>query len=75
MTDGCFYGKRGMFRVALPLELKKLEDIFRYKVFRMMLSKRNIMEEMLKMLSGWKHLGFNVFRPGMVGGHVLPYSQ
>jgi hypothetical protein len=28
VTDGCFYGKRGMFRVAPPLELKKLEAIF-----------------------------------------------
>ena len=25
VTDGCFYGSRGMFRVAPPLELKKLE--------------------------------------------------
>jgi hypothetical protein len=24
VTDGCFYGNRGMFRVAPPLELKKL---------------------------------------------------
>ena len=28
VTDGCFYGN-GMFRVAPPLELKKLEAIFR----------------------------------------------
>ncbi len=28
VTDGCFYGSRGMFRVAPPLELKKLEAIF-----------------------------------------------
>jgi hypothetical protein len=34
--DGCFYGN-GMFRVAPPLELKKLEAIFRHKVFRMLL--------------------------------------
>ena len=27
MTDGCFYGDGGMFRVAPPLELKKLEAI------------------------------------------------
>jgi hypothetical protein len=27
VTDGCFYGK-GMFRVAPPLKLKKLEAIF-----------------------------------------------
>ena len=27
VTDGCFYGNKGMFRVAPPLELKKLEAI------------------------------------------------
>jgi len=32
MTDGCFYGN-GMFRVFPPFELKKLEAIFRHKVF------------------------------------------
>jgi len=47
VTDGCFYGNKGMFLVALPLELKKLEAIFRHKVFRM--------------LSAWKHSGFHVF--------------
>ncbi len=26
-SDGCFYGDKGMFRVAPPLELKKLEAI------------------------------------------------
>jgi len=30
-TDGCFYGNKGMFRVAPPLELKKLEAIFQLK--------------------------------------------
>ena len=41
VTDGCFlrqaqdsvYG-RGMFRVAPPLDLKKLEAIFRHRVFK-----------------------------------------
>jgi hypothetical protein len=39
VTDGCFYGDGGMFRVAPPLELKaklnvhkKLEAIFRHKL-------------------------------------------
>jgi hypothetical protein len=26
VSDGCFYGNKGMFRVAPPLELKKLPD-------------------------------------------------
>ena len=36
VTDGCFYGK-GMFRVAPLLDLKKLEAIFRQKVFKRIL--------------------------------------
>jgi len=61
VTDGCFYGNKGMFRVAPPLELKKLEAIFRHKVFRMLLSKGKVTQEMITMLSTWRHSGFNVF--------------
>ena len=61
LTDGCFYGDKRMFRVAPPLELKKLEIIFRHKVFKMLLKKGKITEEMVRMLSAWKHSGFNVF--------------
>ena len=61
VTDGCFYGNKGMFRVAPPLELKKLEAIFQHKMFRMLLTKGKITEEMVRMLSAWKHSGFHVF--------------
>ena len=61
LTDGCFYGVKGMFRVAPPLELKKLETIFQHKVFRMLLKKGKITEEMVRMLNTWRHSGFNVF--------------
>ena len=61
LTDGCFYGNKGMFRVAPPLELKKLEMIFRHKVFRLLLKRGKITEEMVRMLSAWRHCGFNVF--------------
>lgn len=56
-----------MFRVAPPLELKKLlvpfrvEAIFRHKVFRMLLNKEKITEETIRMLSAWKHSRFHVF--------------
>jgi hypothetical protein len=50
-----------MFRVASPLELKKLEAIFRHKVLRMLLNKGKIMQEMIAMLSTWRHSGFHVF--------------
>lgn len=61
MTDGCFYGDKGMFRVAPPLELKKLEAIFRHKVFRMLLDKGKITKEVIAMLSSWRHSWFHVF--------------
>jgi hypothetical protein len=41
--------------------LKKLEAIFRHTVLRMLLSRRKISEEMIRMLSTWRHSGFHVF--------------
>ena len=61
ITDGCFYGDRGMFRVAPPLELKKLEALFRHNVFKMLLAKGKITRELIAMHSSWKHSGFHVF--------------
>ena len=60
-----------MFRVAPPHELKKLEAIFRHKIFRMLLNKGKITKEMIKMLSAWKHSGFNVF----CGNRILPNDE
>jgi len=71
LTDGCFYGDKGMFRVAPPLELKKLETIFRHKVFRMLMKKGKITKEMVRMLSTWKHSGFNVF----CGNRISPNDE
>src|SRR5450759_3493915 len=61
VTDGCFYGEKGMFHVAPPLELKKLEALFRHNVFRMLLAKEKITCELIAMHSSWKHSGFHVF--------------
>ena len=47
-SDGCFYGQ-GMFRVAPRFDTKDLEKIFRHKVFKMMLSKGKITEELVDM--------------------------
>ncbi|PKN88974.1 MAG: hypothetical protein CVU51_02545 [Deltaproteobacteria bacterium HGW-Deltaproteobacteria-1] len=58
LTDGCFYGERGMFRVAPPLELKKPEAIFRHKVFKMLMKKGKITKELIAMLSSWRQPDF-----------------
>jgi len=58
--NGCFYGD-GMFRVAPRFETKHLEEIFRHKVFKMLLSKGKITKDLVSMLLSWRHSGFNVF--------------
>jgi hypothetical protein len=59
-TDGGFYGK-GMFRVAPWFIPKDLEKLFRYKVFKMLLSRKKITEDLIDMMMGWRHSGFNVY--------------
>jgi hypothetical protein len=59
-TDGCFYGQ-GLFRVAPGFKLKDLEKLFRLKVLTMLLGKKKITRELIRMLDGWRHSGFNVF--------------
>jgi hypothetical protein len=70
VTDGCFYGK-SMFRVAPPLDLKKLEAIFRHKVFKMLLAKGRIAQDLIAMLSNWRHSGFQVF----CGQRIFPWDE
>jgi hypothetical protein len=61
-SDGCFYGE-GLFRVAHRFDpTKPLEEIFRHKVFKMLLSKGKMTEDLVDMLMKWRHAGFNVFR-------------
>ena len=69
-TDGCFYGN-GMFRVAPLFEVKHLEEVFRYKVFKMLLKKEKITEELVQMVMAWRHSGFNVF----CGSRIQPGSE
>jgi hypothetical protein len=47
--------------VAPRFTTKILEEIFRHKVFKMLLSKGKITEDLVDMLMKWRHSGFNVF--------------
>jgi len=60
-----------MFRVAPLFEIKHLEEIFRHKVFKMLLKKEKITGELVKMVSGWQHSGFNVF----YGSRIQPGGE
>jgi hypothetical protein len=60
-----------MFRGAPPLDLKKLEAIFRHKVFKMLLAKGRITRDLIAMLSNWRHSGFQVF----CGQRLFPQDE
>jgi len=73
-TDGCFYGNSPAgagFHVAPLFELKHLEEIFRHKVFKMLLSKGKITQDLVEMLMSWRHSGFNVF----CGSRIQPGDE
>ncbi|MFH1082657.1 MAG: hypothetical protein V1751_04625 [Pseudomonadota bacterium] len=40
---------------------KDLGKLFRYKVFKMLVSRKKITEDLVDMMKGWRHSGFNVF--------------
>jgi hypothetical protein len=67
LADGGFYG-RDMFRVAPRLEIKPIEELFRHKVFRMLLRRKKIRPELIDNLMGWRHSGFHVHS----GPRILP---
>jgi hypothetical protein len=62
-SDGCFYGE-GVFKVAPRFPKMDLEEIFRHKVFKMLLSKGKITKDLVQILMSWRHSGFNVFEVG-----------
>jgi hypothetical protein len=47
--------------VSPLFELKHLEEIFKHKVFKTLLSKEKIASERIDMNKTWRHSGFNVF--------------
>lgn len=46
VSDGCFH-ENAMFTVSLAIDTKALEQLFRHKVLKMLLSKGKIAQDML----------------------------
>jgi hypothetical protein len=70
VSDGCFY-ENGMFAISPAVDIKALEQIFRHKVLKMLLSKGKITRDMITLLDKWRHTGFNVFS----GPRILPRNE
>jgi hypothetical protein len=69
-TDGCF-DERALFQVAPRFASEGLKAIFEHKVFRILLSKAKIAQDLVLMLGSWRHSGFQVF----VGPRILPGEE
>lgn len=50
--DSCFYGN-GMFKVGPSFDTKNLEKIFRHKVFKILIYKGIITQDLVNMLLSW----------------------
>ena len=59
VTDGLF-NKNGTFYVMPGSDLKRLEEIFRAGVFKMLKKEGKITDEIITKLMKWRHSGFNI---------------
>ncbi len=62
VTDGCFQRDReNEFTRAPAFDWDKLEELFKQKIFRLLLNEGRITEELIEKLGNWQHSGFHVF--------------
>ena len=57
-SDGLFTDK-GVFYVMPKVNLKRLEELFRANVFKMLKEEGRINDELINKLMNWRHSGFS----------------
>jgi hypothetical protein len=57
--------------VAPAPDSKQIEELFRHKVFKMLLARGKITLEHISLMDNWLHTGFNVY----VGPRILPWHR
>jgi Zn finger protein HypA/HybF involved in hydrogenase expression len=68
VADGLFK-RSGWFHVHPDVSLKPLEAMFRARVIRFLVGKGLLPMKRARMLRGWKHSGFNLYRSRRVQAH------
>jgi len=60
-SDGCF-GKDGFFYASpIRIDTSSLEELFIYRVYKMLLSKGLITERVIELILSWRHSGFGLY--------------
>ena len=67
ISDGCFH-KSGMLTVALAIDTHAVEQLFRHKLLKLLLSQGRITEATVALMGKWRHSGFSVH----CGPRILP---
>ncbi len=76
ISDGCFH-KSEMLTVAPAIDTHALEQLFRHKILKLLLSQGRITEATVALMAKWRYSGFSVhLRPAdpapAAGGHGKP---
>ncbi len=66
-TDGLF-GRTGAFTPLPDAQLRALRDLFRAKIFRLLVQRKLLSPALVHKFMQWKHSGFNLFRGDPVAG-------
>jgi hypothetical protein len=66
VTDGCF-SRAGTFHPIPEVDPQKMMELFRHKVFKMLLAEEKITETQVEKLLSWRHTGFSVYGGEKVG--------
>jgi len=66
-TDGLF-DRAGVFTPLPEAKLRALRDLFRAKVFRLLVQRKRLSPALVHKFMQWKHSGFNLFRSDPVKG-------
>lgn len=58
ISDGCFH-KSGMLTVAPAIDTHALEQLFRHKILKLLLSEGRITEATVALMAKWRYLAMN----------------
>jgi len=58
-TDGAF-SPEGVFHALPTMSLAPMEELFRHRVFKMLMKKGLLNAERVKLMESWEHSGFNI---------------
>jgi hypothetical protein len=67
ISDGCFH-ESGLLTVAPAIDTQALEQLFRHKILKLLLSEGRITEATVALMGRWRHSGFSVH----CGPRILP---